>query len=196
MDERDPLHEHAEPGGREPAPGELALVQDFINTVDIESGEEELGSPEELRRWLAVRGLLGPGGSVGEGDLLRAIGVREALRALALAHNGDPVDRGAVRTLNRAAEHGRLRVAFDEEGSADLEPGAPGVDGALGILLGAVYRATAEGTWPRLKACRSDVCRWAFYDHSKNRSGAWCSMRICGSRSKARAYRERRRADA
>jgi hypothetical protein len=41
--------------------------------------------------------------------------------------------------------------------------------------------------------CRSDTCQWTFYDNSKNGCGAWCSMRSCGSRAKARAYRERHR---
>lgn len=49
-------------------------------------------------------------------------------------------------------------------------------------------------TWPRLKACREDTCRWAFYDHSKNRSGHWCSMEVCGARHKARQYRARHKA--
>ena len=47
----------------------------------------------------------------------------------------------------------------------------------------------ADGTWRRLKACREDTCQWAFYDRSKNRSGTWCSMAVCGNRAKARAYR-------
>jgi predicted RNA-binding Zn ribbon-like protein len=51
----------------------------------------------------------------------------------------------------------------------------------------------AGETWDRLKACRLDDCQWVFYDHSKNRSRTWCSMRVCGNRAKARAYRERRR---
>jgi predicted RNA-binding Zn ribbon-like protein len=50
-------------------------------------------------------------------------------------------------------------------------------------------------TWARLKACRSDTCRWAFYDHSKNRSGHWCSMEVCGARHKAREYRARHRSE-
>ena len=53
--------------------------------------------------------------------------------------------------------------------------------------------AIAEGTWARLKACERDSCRWAFYDRSKNRSGHWCSMDVCGAREKnRRAYRRRR----
>jgi predicted RNA-binding Zn ribbon-like protein len=84
-------------------------------------------------------------------------------------------------------------VRFDAAGRSRLEPSASGVDGALGRLLAIVNTAMTDGTWPRLKACRSHACLWAFYDASKNRSGAWCSMAVCGSRSKARAYRRRHR---
>jgi predicted RNA-binding Zn ribbon-like protein len=48
-----------------------------------------------------------------------------------------------------------------------------------------------DGTWKRLKACRNHGCRWAFYDYSKNRSGSWCSMQLCGNRTKTRSYRRR-----
>ena len=59
-------------------------------------------------------------------------------------------------------------------------------------LLAEVIRAEAEGKWERLKACRNQGCRWAFYDASKNRSGRWCNMDICGARHKMRTYRERK----
>jgi predicted RNA-binding Zn ribbon-like protein len=52
------------------------------------------------------------------------------------------------------------------------------------------------GDWPRLKACADAGCRWAFYDASRNRGGAWCEMRICGNRNKDRRFRARRRGDA
>jgi predicted RNA-binding Zn ribbon-like protein len=44
-----------------------------------------------------------------------------------------------------------------------------------------------------LKACRNADCHWIFYDATKNRSGAWCEMGLCGNRAKARSYRERHR---
>jgi predicted RNA-binding Zn ribbon-like protein len=59
-------------------------------------------------------------------------------------------------------------------------------------LLAEVVRAEAEGRWGRLKACRNEGCRWAFYDASKNRSGSWCNMDVCGARHKMRAYRKRK----
>jgi predicted RNA-binding Zn ribbon-like protein len=56
-----------------------------------------------------------------------------------------------------------------------------------------IAEAMAEGSWGRLKACSDHGCQWAFFDRSKNRSGHWCSMRVCGNRAKARQFRERRR---
>jgi predicted RNA-binding Zn ribbon-like protein len=74
-------------------------------------------------------------------------------------------------------------------------PGRDGVEGALARLAAAMMTCLAEGTWTRLKVCQEDTCRWAFLDTSKNRSRAWCSMRVCGNRTKTRAYRARRRPD-
>jgi predicted RNA-binding Zn ribbon-like protein len=51
-----------------------------------------------------------------------------------------------------------------------------------------------DGTWARLKACPGRDCGWVFYDHSRNQSARWCSMKVCGDREKARAYYQRRTA--
>ena len=69
---------------------------------------------------------------------------------------------------------------------------APRARLALASLLAAaavVATAMLDGSWPRVKVCRQ--CEWAFYDRSRNRSGQWCAMRVCGSRVKTRAYRAR-----
>jgi predicted RNA-binding Zn ribbon-like protein len=50
-----------------------------------------------------------------------------------------------------------------------------------------------DGTWRRLKVCPGDHCGWAFYDHSRNQTGRWCSMSVCGGRAKARAHYHRHR---
>jgi predicted RNA-binding Zn ribbon-like protein len=181
---------------RTPAPGPLGLVQAFVNSVNLESGPDLLADPDGLRAWLVERGLLKEAEPVGQDDLRRAVAVREALRALLLANNGAADEPAATEALNCAAARARLVVRFDADGAARLEPAVAGVDSALGRILAIVYTANAEGSWHRLKACREDVCRWAFYDASKNRSGAWCTMADCGNRAKARAYRQRRRAGA
>jgi predicted RNA-binding Zn ribbon-like protein len=175
---------------RQHAPGELELVRDFVNSVDIEDGGEQLTDPGALVAWLAQRGLIGPGTGAGEGELRRAIELREALRRLLLANNGGGPAPQAEEVLDRAAARAGLAVRF-AGGRSELRPGAGGVEGALGRLLAIVHGAMREGTWSRLKACPWHTCHWAFYDNTKNRSGVWCQMAVCGNRAKARSYRER-----
>ena len=176
------------------APGDLAVVRAFINTLDIDHGMEELGDPAALAAWLSGHSLLDEGAEASAADLRRATWLREALRELLLSNNDKrPVPVGATKVLDDVAARARLRLRVGAEGSARLEAEGRGVDGALGRLLVIVYRSMETDTWSRLKACRDDTCKWAFYDHSKNRSGHWCSMEVCGSRHKARQYRERRK---
>lgn len=183
-----------EPGGRNPAPGELELVQRFVNTVDIEAGAEKLLRPEDLREWLAGRGLLSARAPVSPHDLTKAITLREALRAMLAHNNGEPLDRGALPALERVAAGARLSLRFSA-GPPSIEPRAPGVDGALGRIVALVFRSMSDGSWDRLKICRSHSCQWAFYDWSKNHSGEWCTMAICGNREKVRSYRLRARSE-
>jgi predicted RNA-binding Zn ribbon-like protein len=180
-----------QPGGRDPAPGALALVQDLVNTVDREHGPDLLDDTAGLADWLALRDL--DGRRVTPTDLDHARELREALRGLLLANNGEPEPPDARVVLEAAARRAHLAVRLPADGAA-LTPLAPGVDGALGQVVAAALVAMWDGTWARLKACPRDVCHWAFYDRSPNASATWCAMSICGSRTKARAYYRRRRA--
>jgi predicted RNA-binding Zn ribbon-like protein len=181
-----------EPGDRAPAPGRLRLVQRFVNTNDLETGPDRLPDAIALGAWLREAGLLDEAATVTGEDHERAIVLREAIRDLVAAHAGLPHDPGAAGVVNEAARRAGLRPVLDDPVSMRLEPSAPGVDGALGHVVAAIHESIADGTWSRLKACERDVCRWAFYDRSKNQSGHWCSMSVCGSREKnRRAYRRR-----
>jgi predicted RNA-binding Zn ribbon-like protein len=179
----------------EEAPGDLAVVRAFVNTLEIDTGVDELATPEELVAWLAARELVAKGASARPGDVRRARLYREALRELLLSNNeGGPVPRDAARTLDDVAARARLRLRMDDFGLARLEAEGKDVDAAFGRLLIIVYRAMENDTWARLKACRNDACLWVFYDHSKNRSRHWCSMEACGARHKAQQYRARHKA--
>lgn len=173
------------------APGELEVVRTFVNTLDVEDGVDELTDPAALERWLRAQGLLRSGPRPGGAELVAARRLREAIRTLLLGNNGVSVRKEAAVVLSRTAERAGLALVFDPDGNARLEPAASGVDGALGRVLAVVAEAMADGTWTRLKACRADDCRWAFYDHARNRSRHWCSMAVCGNRTKARTYRRR-----
>jgi predicted RNA-binding Zn ribbon-like protein len=175
------------------APRPLYLVQRFVNSIDLENGEDELKTPEALRDWLAERGLIGPDEPAGAADLRRAVDVREGLRAVLMANNGMPANADKLERLQKAAARAGLRMRFSGDAGPRLEPEPGGVDGALARLLAIVAASVENGQWERLKACPRDPCFWAFYDRSKNRSGRWCRMEECGNIEKARAFRERRR---
>src|SRR5579864_1671030 len=94
--------------GREPAPGQLLLVQELINTRDVEEGVEELEDTETLAAWLSARGLIGPGATLAPDDAERARAFREGLRELLeqRAHGG--IEEDTVRALNASASRALL----------------------------------------------------------------------------------------
>jgi predicted RNA-binding Zn ribbon-like protein len=175
--------EERQPGGRAPAPGDLALVQAFINSnyslEDHDHGAELLDSPEGIKRWFEARGLDGA-----EVDLEEALTAREGLRALLVAKRSATPDDGAIGRLNSIAAARAVSVRLQLDG-----PRFESRDDPLGLILALAAKSMLDGTWARLKACRE--CCWAFYDHSRNGAGSWCSMKVCGGRVKQRAYYER-----
>lgn len=175
----------------DPAPGELALVEAFVNTWNADAGTEALPGPAELQGWLVEHDLLERDARVTAAEHRQAIEVREALRALLLQNAGLDVGPDAGAALDAAARRAKLTVRFGAGGDVRTEPEARGVAGALGRLLAAVAAAQDDGTWIRLKACLADDCQWAYYDRSRNRSAVWCDMKVCGNRQKVRSYRER-----
>ncbi len=176
-----------------PAPGALRLVQEFVNTTDLESGQDRIAEAQQLGAWLRKRKLLSGDLQVTQADADLAIVLREAMRALAWSNNGMSFPARTAELLNQVADETKLGIRFRTDGRAYFSSQAGGVGGALGQLYAVVVNAMAEGTWSRLKACLNPQCRWVFYDTSRNRSGTWCSMAVCGNRNKARTYRARHR---
>jgi predicted RNA-binding Zn ribbon-like protein len=171
-----------------PAPGDLAPVQAFVNTVVPERGDE-LASPEQLGPWLARHGLLGPGVEPTEDDWRHALIVRDALREMTLATTlGREPDAEAIARLERAVAGATSGLRFDAGGPAGFDSAKGSVDDALGTLLAAVAAARLAGHWALFKTCARDGCRRAFYDASQSRTGKWCTAR-CGDRVRSAAYR-------
>jgi len=170
----------------------VGLLQDFLNTADIESETDLVATPAALGDWLKGKGLVPRAAELGAAEHARVLELRERLRDAveAITHGTSP--RSAFVRLNQIAGHVPLRVRFGD--AAHLEP-ARGDTRALGPILATVYDALSDEALVRLKVCRNDACRWAFYDTSRNRSGVWCSMAICGNRQKGRVYRRRHAPD-
>jgi hypothetical protein len=146
---------------------DVSLVVDFLNTVDIDEGTDELADFESWRRWAGSRGLR-------PDPLMGTRQARDALRAAI----GDP-------RLPPSEERAVVHVDLSAVGPVFA------ADNAVGAVFAAAARLAVLGEWERVKICPAGDCLWAFYDQSRNRSRHWCSMRTCGNREKARAWRER-----
>ncbi len=174
------------------APGELELVREFVNSVEIEDTSDPLAGDDGLPRWCERTGLCR---GADEQALSELRLFREALRGVLEANAGEGEPGERWQGVEPFARRAGYRMYITAAGVPALRPEGAGVDAAIAAVLAIAYEAIRQGTWPRLKACRKHSCRWAFYDKSKNGSGAWCSMRVCGNRVKAqrRRVREKRK---
>ena len=93
--------------------------------------------------------------------------------------------------MRQASAGAGVEVRIEADGPRFIAASSVAVESALGVVLAMTARAMIDGTWPRLKACPGRHCGWVFYDHSRNQSARWCSMKVCGDREKARAYYQR-----
>ncbi|HXP58510.1 MAG TPA: CGNR zinc finger domain-containing protein [Streptosporangiaceae bacterium] len=180
-----------DPGDRAPAPGSLRLVQALVNTLAVEFERDLLGTPDAAAGWLTTAGLwaAGPLNGTQLGVLTE---LREACRGVLWAHTERRADPAAAARLATALGSCRLTLAAGPGGDlrldcADHDPFTR-VVGAVGT---AIAEASVAGTWGRLKSCPGHLCGWAFYDRSPAARSRWCSMQLCGARTKMRAYRGR-----
>lgn len=172
------------------APGRLETLRRFLNTAGLESGREDLASAESAGAWIREADL--PYKTLDEAELRRLRELRETFRAVFLAHNGQGDAASAQGRLAEVFSEARLRMEWNgPAGAPALRPDESAPNVTESALLAIAYDAVAYGTWSRMKACRKESCRWAFYDRSKNGSGAWCSMAVCGNRVKAQRRRAR-----
>ena len=191
------MSEGFQPGGRAPAPPPLDLVQDFVNTEVPDWARDDIATPELLESWLRGRGLLAADERVDAAGFVAARELRSALRALALLNTlGLPPAEATLDELRRALSGVSLGVEPDATGRLVPVASGDGAQRALAAIVAVALEGQAAGVWPRLKACRQETCGWVFFDASRNASSSWCSMSVCGNRSKSASYRRRRRASA
>jgi predicted RNA-binding Zn ribbon-like protein len=185
------------------SPPEVVLLEQFLNTLDLERFGEKaskpdaerdaIDTPSTLKKWLVERGLLGSRGRVTDADVEAAIELRNGLRAMLRAAQGLPFDEADLRRARRLSRQSPLSVDLGEDGVPRLRANNENVRGALGRLLSDVAVAAATGALLRLKVCSADDCQFVFYDNSRSRTQRWCAMETCGNRVKTRRYRHRHR---
>jgi len=172
-----------------PISPELRRVLELVNTLEFDPPADRLGTLDEARTWLAQSRL--PGAIDSEADRERLVGLRQAIRPLLEANAGHADPGQAWAGLEPFASSSPFYLCPGVDPS--LSPAGSGLPATIATILATIYDAVRAGTWRRLKLCRESTCAWAFYDESKNGSGTWCSMRVCGNRNKARRRRERSR---
>jgi predicted RNA-binding Zn ribbon-like protein len=64
---------------------------------------------------------------------------------------------------------------------------------ALAPIVADVADLLAHGDASRIRKCGDPECVLHFYDISKKGTRRWCSMNLCGNRSKVAAYASRKR---
>lgn len=166
------------------APGNLALVQAFLNTRAADNERDDFADLDGMNQWLIKMSVVDPANDEARRE---AIQVRQGLLALLQGRLKDQ----PLRDLNAALGEMRYHLHVTPQGELQRLPAEGGWRGLLSRLLDVMEKAMAEGQWQRLKICASQTCARAFYDRSSNKSGKWCIARGCGSRSRTRAYRER-----
>lgn len=178
------------------APGGLGLVQDIINTMafagrpgepdllaDLDSAQAWIN--QTLARWAAavdrepVEIVL----QQGDQDDLRQLRF-DVLKAVS----------GGNFEASRVSRFGSLAARLGNDGQVEVEPRGERVRYFASAVLLECFLAQRLDTWRRLKACKNDRCRVAFYDMSRNNSGAWHDVKVCGNAANLRASRARRRA--
>ncbi len=171
------------------APKEFDVLRRFCNTCNHESGADRFETIDGTRSWLIEWSLIDGSLPLVESDRRQLVEAREHLRGHALAHHDD----GAGSTFALALDPFFTDAEITLEVIDGQLTARPAGHDAAGLLIGhlavAIMAAQRSQRWRRLKSCPS--CGWVFYDHSKNRSGRWCSMSACGGRAKVAAFRER-----
>ncbi len=180
-------------------PEELALLYDFVNTLDrrryvergvVHAGGDELATPGLMEAWMRKHRLPASGKHVNAAAHRQALDLRIALRSFLEL---PPAERGniaAARRLTAASRDFPLTLTVAGEGTVTLAA-APGLN-ALGRVVAELYGLAKTDRLARLKACASEQCHWIFFDRSKPANRHWCSSNVCGNRQKTRDYRRRR----
>ncbi|KDN21812.1 CGNR zinc finger domain-containing protein [Amycolatopsis rifamycinica] len=180
--------------GLSPAPGGLGFVHDLLNTrsagrprqpdllADVTSAQG--WADGALVAWTEETGLDVPAVVLGEDDLDPLRDLRVDLHA-----------QVAGSITGAAGHQAGVVLRLGPDGRVRPEPRGTGWRALASLALIAIAQAQSADTWRRLKTCRNTRCEAAFFDRSRNNSGTWHDVRVCGNPANLRAYRARQRSE-
>lgn len=181
---------------------------DFINTEVVLSGQptDLLPSWKDLVAWLIEAGLVA-GKEAKESErvwdrhgpemLKQAKAFRSTMRQMAeRVADGKPVPQAALDAINHLLRHrvgysqisrqnGRFERKYESKSEDTVQ--------LLGLLAEAASDLLVTCDLSLVKKCQNPACVLFFYDTTKNHARHWCSMSLCGNRSKVAAHYHRHR---
>ena len=181
---------------------------DFINTSFVVNGDpvEMLATFSDLVTWLVEANLLSEEagkkierrwGKQEEGPetLEQARTFRATLREMVeRIADGRPVPQTAMEAINGMLRH---RIGYPQltRRNGKFEQGylaeSQEANQVLGLLGEAAMNLLCRCEHSLIKKCQNPLCVLFFYDTTKNHARHWCSMTICGNRSKVAAHYRR-----
>src|SRR5690606_41409437 len=100
------------------APGRLEVVRRFVNTCDIDAGNDTLATPEACLRWLRGQDLLARSvDTLDRADRDEVVAFRESLRDVLGVHRNGRLGDAVLDRLNATAARVGLAVRFIPSGS-------------------------------------------------------------------------------
>jgi len=183
---------------------------DFINTqlVVNERPVDLLATLSDLVAWLVQVRLLTDdeakkierqwgGQAKGTQTLEQARAFRVTLREMVeRIASGRPVPQAAIEAINDLLRYriGRPQLTrrkgkFEREFQAESQD----ANQLLGLLAEAASDLLCTCDLSLIKKCQNPACVLFFYDTTKNHARHWCSMSLCGNRSKVAAHYRRHR---
>jgi len=186
------------------------LALDFVNTKPILEGKarELLSNPMALEKWLTVSGVvmsqegralvrIWRDSRKAENFLRELVRFRERLLgAILRIESGRAPGEDFLAEVNELLSRHPQHVRVVRQGSqvvreVRFEPRNP--SDVWAPITAATADLLAEVDRTRIRKCELESCVVHFYDTSKKGSRRWCSMNLCGNRSKVAAYQKRLR---
>jgi predicted RNA-binding Zn ribbon-like protein len=121
----------------------------------------------------------------------RLLELREAIWALVSGALTDAYPAAATAVVNAAARYPLATPQLDpKSGSVSVVSDDP-VATALSLIARDAIDLVSGALRHRVKTCDQPDCRMLFVDTSPTGLRRWCSMQRCGSRAKAKIFKQR-----
>ncbi|QDH22344.1 CGNR zinc finger domain-containing protein [Saccharibacillus brassicae] len=113
---------------------------------------------------------------------------------LDLTTAGEPVTDAQLNRLNAYMACAPRRpglIRQNGEYKLDHVPAEQNWDAFLAETALSFANLCADNRIQRVKICRNSVCKWVFYDDTKNGRRQWCSSDTCGNVARVRRHRDK-----